>query len=63
MVVYVKYVNGEKAGEIESCLSAEENKTIHEIREPGKEFYFERVKIKSKEFINGDRKKVSKKVP
>ena len=48
MVVYVKYVNGEKAGEIESCLSAEENKTVHEIREHDKKFYFERARKKKR---------------
>ena len=43
MAYYIKYVNGEKQGEIESFLTAKQNKKMYEVREPEKSFYFEPV--------------------
>ena len=44
MTAYIKYINGEKTETIESFLSAEQNKWLYEIKEPGNSFYFEKAK-------------------
>ena len=44
MTTYIKYINGEKTETIESFLSAEQNKWLYEIKEPGNSFCFEKVK-------------------